>query len=864
MSTVIRFLGRLLGALLALAALGILLVGVPWGLWTYIGWPLPEHLPTRNELAAVLLNPLSVSLFLDILACIAWVAWLVFTVDVARCVPDVLRGIQPPQAGPLQAVAGFLLAATLLGALGSRGMVPTASALADSPALTQVTRHVPVVSAEEPFAPTISDYSASGTVTVRSPHNGVHDSLWRIARRELGDGTRWHELFELNRGRTQVDGSALTDPDFLRPGWVLTMPGSESVSVPPAPSKRPVPPVPETDSPAVPEPTPALVSQRTHSSPSQVGGIALVTGGFLAVGLASAVAAVLARRLRRRLRGSGGEPEQPLAPVVRALRIADDQHRLDLDEGDLTFSSSPPASFPPETGADLTTSVNIGVRDGHAYAVDVAALHGLGITGAGAEATARALLVHLLGTTAATVVVPEADAVALLGAELPDSSRLWIAPDLDAAITELNTRLQHTDTDEPLHTVLLARGDAAESRLQALLERGSGSGIAGIVLGHWPAGSTVRVRADGTVTAASPEIDTALGAARLFHVGATDTRDLIELFSDTQVTSQPSRNPTGDTLEGTSADADSIEHDQLSEVTDEDSSYWPPDVKASPSPEEPQPERPTSSHPADDEPQEDHPQRPLVLSLCGRVTVHWNTAAGQQDLTPLFAPKHKALLIMLALYRDGTTREVVREALWPEARGNRPFNAFYSTLSQIRKILTRVTGEHAVDLIDQHGEHVGLNADLVEVDYWQLHDAEHDRHIATTEEQRLTACSRIVAVYEGELAEGMSALWLDGPREAAHRAVVDALASMAAHYRGVDPQRQLQLLEHARLLNPENEDIYRDIMRVQAELGLTDAISRTLQLLTTALAELGTRPDPNTVTLARALQNREHQRTAAG
>lgn len=131
--------------------------------------------------------------------------------------------------------------------------------------------------------------------------------------------------------------------------------------------------------------------------------------------------------------------------------------------------------------------------------------------------------------------------------------------------------------------------------------------------------------------------------------------------------------------------------------------------------------------------------------------------------------------------------------------------------------------------------------------------------VGLTDEDRMAAWSRIAAVYRSEIADGMSALWLEGPREAAHGIVVDALAGMAAHYRGNDPQRQLQLLEHARLLNPENEPIYRDIMRVQAQLGFTDAISRTVQLLTTTLAEIGERPDPNTLTLARALQTRQHR-----
>ena len=68
--------------------------------------------------------------------------------------------------------------------------------------------------------------------------------------------------------------------------------------------------------------------------------------------------------------------------------------------------------------------------------------------------------------------------------------------------------------------------------------------------------------------------------------------------------------------------------------------------------------------------------------------------------------------------------------------------------------------ERPVPLVAQHDEHVSLNPDLVTVDYWQLNQAEHDRHLASTDDDRYAAWSRIAAVYRGEIAEGMSALWL--------------------------------------------------------------------------------------------------------
>lgn len=886
--SVLRVAGRFLGAVVALAALGVLVVGVPWGLSHYIGWPLPTQLPTVGELEAFVLTPLSTSTLLGLLACIAWPLWLVFSVDVARCVPDALRGIRMPAAGPVHALAAFLVAAAVLGLLGPRSpsALPAPVAIAaDAPApvvvsydlgatpgqLLQPAAAVAIPSADALGATTTmarhpaqlrSSVAEPGTVIVRGPHHGVYDSLWRIAERELGDGARWRALFERNHGVPQAGGTALTEPGLIQPGWILRLPDQPATPLPPAAGHPDPVPLPTPEGPArggeveqapptasapppAQIPAPAPVTEPIPASGAAPGtgsdstrplagpvsstpgsGVVLATGGFLALSVAGAVTAALALRRRRRrhsyVPGSGQRHQpEPMPPVVRTLRIAYDQQQLGLDPGDESDGEDPEDPRPEDGNAVARDggsgphpgSVEVGVRDGRARAVDLAALHGLGITGAGTEATARALLVHLLATTVATVLIPQQDATCLLGTDVHTSPRLRIVRDLDSAATALARHLTAQRQGEGPKVVLVASVDGPQPRLQQILDNAATCDVQGILLGHWPAGATVRVDSTGLVTATSPTL-TDLHGTQLFHLGASDTRDLIELLTDIPPTQTP-------------ADVDA-------------------DIG--------------QAHPATPDRTElgDREAVALSLSLLGPVALHWHTPEGPQDLSTVLAPKHTALLVLLGLYPDGTTREVLREALWSNVNARRPFNALYATISQIRKALQEATHGQITDPFDQRGERISLNRHTITVDYWELLDADHARHIAPNQESRLEACWLIASLYRGELAEHQSPLWLEAPREAAHRAALDALAELAAHYRESDPNRQLQLLEHARLLAPDNEAIYRDIMRTQAALGLTDSINRTAQLLTSTLAAMGARPDPSTITLARALQTRHH------
>ena len=98
-----------------------------------------------------------------------------------------------------------------------------------------VTLVVPTVVAL-PADAAATDAEARGSTVAQSaaglPHDAesyqvqVGDTLWAIAGRELGNPYRWPEIAAGSASIVQPDGLRLVDPDLIRPGWTLALPGA--------------------------------------------------------------------------------------------------------------------------------------------------------------------------------------------------------------------------------------------------------------------------------------------------------------------------------------------------------------------------------------------------------------------------------------------------------------------------------------------------------------------------------------------------------------------------------------------------------------------------------------------------------------
>ena len=71
------------------------------------------------------------------------------------------------------------------------------------------------------------------------------DTLWDIADEQLGDPTRWTDIWDRNAGDDMGGGRTFDDPDLILPGWNLELgdevpdPSAETPTV--APSEAPAP-----------------------------------------------------------------------------------------------------------------------------------------------------------------------------------------------------------------------------------------------------------------------------------------------------------------------------------------------------------------------------------------------------------------------------------------------------------------------------------------------------------------------------------------------------------------------------------------------------------------------------------------------
>jgi nucleoid-associated protein YgaU/DNA-binding SARP family transcriptional activator len=261
----------LLHAVVALSGLVLLVAGTPIVLWQLAGWPLPTSLPSLDDMADGLSRGrIDDTAIVNIVAVMGWLAWLHAVVSALLEAVAWCRGRTAPRlvlGGPVQRLVRNLIATTTV-LLSSSAVPAAAHTLAATPApvehVAAVTHAAPgpagTTGRPEHDRPVGTSSDDAGGEGLTGPSYVVQrrDTLWGLAQRHLGDPFRWRELFELNQGRRQADGRALTDPNQILVGWTLTFPAdAQGITEPGPPPPVAEPPVtcPEPVAPAQQPPT---------------------------------------------------------------------------------------------------------------------------------------------------------------------------------------------------------------------------------------------------------------------------------------------------------------------------------------------------------------------------------------------------------------------------------------------------------------------------------------------------------------------------------------------------------------------------------------------------------------------------------
>ncbi|GAA1390739.1 LysM peptidoglycan-binding domain-containing protein [Luteococcus peritonei] len=209
-------MSRFVKAAASLAELLVLVLGLPLALWrlgrldalTEVRW---SDLVGTADTGGLLLALMTVA---------GWVAWLVLLASVVAEVVGVLtRGrvhVRVPGGGWVQP----LVAALVVGVLGSTTAPIAASAAAPSPVTVSApVRSVPAAPVSVPDQATADEsaHSTQGEVLIHVVEAG--DDLWSLAEKYYGDGTRWRAIAEQNQ---------LDDPNLLPVGLRLRLTGLPS------------------------------------------------------------------------------------------------------------------------------------------------------------------------------------------------------------------------------------------------------------------------------------------------------------------------------------------------------------------------------------------------------------------------------------------------------------------------------------------------------------------------------------------------------------------------------------------------------------------------------------------------------------
>ncbi len=889
---------RLAVGLASLAGLALLVVGFPVGIVAAFGSPIPSSAPSAHGVWTALTQT---GLTNDQIRTVAgWACWLLWSVPALTVLEEVAAYLRKRaarrlrMAGPLQPLVAQLVAWCAL-TFAPAPPRHTGGVPADRHAMTAVL-------ARSELAPT-----AAAAPPATAPER-VHvvrpgESAWAIAGEEAHDPSRWPEMWEADRGLPQPDGGRWTDPNLIYPRWRLPIPQDWSPPAPHlaaptngAPSK---PPAPHISTPAVddgplgpprtsrdgtssilstpiatPQPhrtprTPIAVATGRAAPvsprvPSPRGGVLdLPSGGVVAAWFAVGIGTAIALgRLHRRRHYRPGEPRPSLGarPSERLGRLPAQLRQVQLGgwvddevEDDTRTGEAPPAPPSFETGR-----LTLGEVDGRLVSVDVLALQGIGVVGAGAEDMLRALTIDVaLRRQERAGLLLTATAQNRLGLRGLDAHPgVRVVPTIEELLHELEvatvTRSGFLDrygaadmrsalADDPGEPtpVLLVVTEAPDSgaRLRAILATGPRLAIGAALLGEWRPGVTLEVDADHAVLGVAGEgvggDHLGLSGGRAVALSAQDARESVAVIRQSY-----GEDAAADGLVvGTPSEADS----RPAVMAEASTSAEAPEVAdlaaldSAPAPSEP----PVLL--ADDG--RDLP-RPVRVALLGGYRIDAGTTG---EIKNGLRAKARELFAFLLLHPQGVTRDAVVDTLWQHVDADRATNQLYTVLGNLRSALRTATGLTGASFIDRIGEQYRVDPALIDTDLWRFEAALLRANAGGVDRETIAgALEEVAALFAGDPLDGMPYGWAEPLREDIRARAVTALTRLADLHEPTDPDRAADALELAVRIDPYSETLYQRLIRLLAARGRRDDLRRVWRQARNRLDEIDVDPDEET------------------
>ncbi|MFE0527127.1 hypothetical protein ACFW0V_05960 [Micromonospora parva] len=201
------------------------------------------------------------------------------------------------------------------------------------------------------------------------------------------------------------------------------------------------------------------------------------------------------------------------------------------------------------------------------------------------------------------------------------------------------------------------------------------------------------------------------------------------------------------------------------------------------------------------------------------------------------------VLVFLAAHPDGADTRQLTDAIWPGLPRRSLTGRLYTTLSDLRATVRSAAG---VSLIDHSDDRYRLDPTCVTVDLWRFHQAVHDATTAVTRDT--TTWKAVIDAYPGELAARRTWPWLDPIREAARRHVIDAHAALASAT--PDARQALEWLQAGIRIDPYNADLHTRAVNALIALGDHDAADHIRDGYARRLAAAGIHPNETALTAA--------------